>query len=207
MIDFSEPHQVSRLLHDLPCPWGIAGGWAVDLFLDRVTREHQDIEVAIFREDQLLLQDYLCLRGWSFEHVRDGRFYPWMKGESLALPVHEIWGRCEREPLRRLEVLLNERVTDAFIFRRDPRVRLQIERAFFQSRSGIPILAPEVVMLYKSKRATEPKEQLDFSNIVGALDAERRQWLLESLGTVDSEHDWLAALRGPDPTRPADWIR
>ena len=77
MRDFSEPHQVLGLLRDLPCPWGIAGGWAVDLFLDRLTRGHQDIEVAIFRDDQLVLQDYLCLRGWSLEYVRGYRFFPW----------------------------------------------------------------------------------------------------------------------------------
>jgi aminoglycoside-2''-adenylyltransferase len=199
MKDFSEPRQVLRLLHDLPCPWGIAGGWAVDLFLDRVTREHQDIEVAIFRDDQLVLQDYLSFRGWSFECVRNGRLYPWLKREALAAPVHEIWGRSEGEPPQRLEVLLNERTTDAFIFRRDPRIKMPIERAFFKSKSGIPILAPEIVMLYKSKRATEHKEQLDFSNIAGALSAEQRQWLLESLGAMDPEHDWLTPL-GRDVT-------
>jgi hypothetical protein len=182
MRDFSEPHHVSRLLRDLPCPWGVAGGWAVDLFLDSVTREHQDIEVAIFREDQLLLQDYLSFRGWSLEHVRDGRFYPWLKGERLVLPVHEIWCR-------------NERVTDAFVFRRDSRIRIPMHRTFVQSNNGIPILAPEIVLLYKSKRAAEHKEQLDFSNTLGALDVERRQWLLQSVTAIDPEHDWLAALR------------
>jgi Aminoglycoside-2''-adenylyltransferase len=195
MRDFSELHQVLRLLRDLPCPWGIAGGWAVDLFLDRLTREHQDIEVAIFRDDQLVLQDYLCLRGWSLDYVRGGRFFPWLKGEALALPVHEIWGQNDSEPSQRLEVLLNERATDAFIFRRDPRIRMPIERAFIKSEKGIPILAPEIVMLYKSKRATEHKEQLDFSNVLSAFDAERRQWLLENLEAMDPDHDWLTALR------------
>jgi Aminoglycoside-2''-adenylyltransferase len=59
MNDFTEPQKVARLLEEVRCSWGVAGGWALDLFLDRVTREHQDIEVAIFREDQLILQEYL----------------------------------------------------------------------------------------------------------------------------------------------------
>jgi aminoglycoside-2''-adenylyltransferase len=200
MRDLSEPQQVARLLHDLPCPWGIAGGWAIDLFLDRVTREHQDVEVAIFRQDQSRLQDYLCDRGWSFEHVRDGRFNPWLKGEFLVLPIHEIWGRS-REPLQRLEVLLNERDTDVFIFRRDPRIMIPLERVFLRSKSGIPILAPEIVLLYKSKRATEHKEQLDFSSILSALHVERRKWLIESLSLMDPEHEWLPALSRPNPER------
>jgi hypothetical protein len=78
-----------------------------------------------------------------------------------------------------LEVLLNEREANAFVFRRDSRVVASIDRTFIQSNSGIPVLAPEIVLLYKSKRAVEPKEQLDFSNMLNALDTERRQWLLE----------------------------
>jgi Aminoglycoside-2''-adenylyltransferase len=50
MRDFSKTHEVSNLLGDLPCPWGVAGGWAVNLFLERVTREHQDI-----LEDRMLI--------------------------------------------------------------------------------------------------------------------------------------------------------
>jgi hypothetical protein len=205
MIDFSEPHEVSRLLHDLKCPWGIAGGWAIDLFLDRVTREHQDVEIAIFRQDQLTLQDYLCFRGWSLDYVRDRRFNPWLKGEFLVSPVHEIWGRSGSEPRQRLEVLLNECPTDAFIFRRDPRIRIQLERVFLRSNSGISILAPEIVLLYKSKRATEHKEQLDFSSTLAALDAERRGWLIDSLALLDPEHDWLAALKDPITKRDMVW--
>jgi hypothetical protein len=148
----------------------------------------------------LTLQDYLCDRGWSFEHVRDGRFNPWLKGEFLLLPIHEIWGRSG-EPSQRLEVLLNERVTDAFIFRRDPRIKIPLERVFLRSESGIPILAPEIVLLYKSKRATEHKEQLDFSSALSALDAERREWLIDSLTLINPGHEWLVALRGPNTMR------
>lgn len=48
-------------------PWFVAGGWAIDLFLDRVTREHSDIEIAVLREDQLALQRHLV--GWQFTKV------------------------------------------------------------------------------------------------------------------------------------------
>jgi hypothetical protein len=195
MTYFSEAQGVRSLLVDLSCAWGVAGGWAVDLFLDRVTRKHQDIEVAIFREDQLNLQEYLSMRGWSFEYVRNGRFYPWARAERLLLPVHEIWCRNDSGPLPRLEVLLNERVADTFVFRRDSRITTPIEYAFLRSNSGIPILAPEIVLLYKSRRATESKEDMDFANTLEALDARARQWLLESLVETDPEHVWLDVLR------------
>jgi len=107
------------------------------------------------------------------------------------------WCRIRTGPLRRIEVLLNEREANAFIFRRDFRIVAPINRTFVRSNSGIRVLAPEIVLLYKSKGPTEPKEQQDFSNMVDALDMERRQWLIESISAIDPEHRWLAALRGP----------
>src|SRR6185503_19867557 len=93
---FEHALEVSRLLLELKCPWGIARGWAVDLYLIRVTRQHHDIEVAIFRDDQLEFQRYLLIRNWSMTKVINGQFHPWMEGKRLSLPVREIWcGRNE----------------------------------------------------------------------------------------------------------------
>lgn len=195
MNDFTESQEVQHLLTNLRCTWGIAGGWALDLFLDRVTREHKDIEVAIFREDQLILQEYLSAQGGFLEYVREGQFFPWRRGERLVLPIHEIRCRTPSSSLRCLEVLLNERKEDAFVFRRDSRIGAPITRAFLQSKSGIPVLAPEIVLLYKSKGFGDAKEQLDFSNILDALDAEHCQWLFESIATIDPENPWLTALK------------
>jgi hypothetical protein len=196
MNDFAEPQKIASLLHNFQCRWGVAGGWALDLFLDRVTREHQDIEVAIFREDQLVLQEYLSFRGWSFDYVHEGQLSTWPIGESVRLPIHEIWCRAQSGPVRRLEVLLNEREADTFVFRRDSRIVAPVSRTFVRSNSGIPVLAPEIVLLYKSKHALQPKEQLDFSNALDALDTERREWLFASLALDDPGHVWLQELRG-----------
>jgi hypothetical protein len=195
MNDFSEPQDVSRLLQSVRCRWGVAGGWAIDLFLDRVTREHQDIEVAILREDQLMLQEHLASHGWSFECVHGGRLSPWPIGESLQWPSHEIWCRSQSGPVRRLEVLLNERRADAFVFRRDSRIVAPLDHTFIRSKRGIPILAPEIVLLYKAKRPFQTKEQADFSSALDALAPERLQWLIASLTVADPGHAWLADLR------------
>ena len=191
MNSFTEPREVQRTLADLQCSWGVAGGWAIDLFLDRITRKHQDIEVAVFRDDQLTLQEYFACRGWSLDYVDNGQLIPWPIGKRLALPVHEIWCRNIKS---RIEVLLNECEDDAFVFRRDPRITAPVERTFIRSNTGIPVLAPEIVLLYKSKRASEPKEQQDFANALDTLDAARRRWFGESIAVIDPNHRWLAAL-------------
>jgi hypothetical protein len=45
------PEQVAQLLRGVEIPWWIAGGWALDLFMGRQTRAHNDIEISVFRGD------------------------------------------------------------------------------------------------------------------------------------------------------------
>lgn len=52
--------EISLLFQDMPIVWGIAGGWALDLHIGRQTREHEDIDVIIFRQDQQEVYSYLC---------------------------------------------------------------------------------------------------------------------------------------------------
>ena len=83
--------EILPLMEQFSAPWCVAGGWAIDLFLDNLTRSHADIELTVFRQDQLLLQTYL--REWLLEKVIDGRRVAWAEGERLELPVHEIHAR------------------------------------------------------------------------------------------------------------------
>jgi ribosomal protein S18 acetylase RimI-like enzyme len=191
----TEPEEVQHILRDFRRPWGVAGGWALDLFLGRVTRKHADIEVAIFREDQLALREYLSSLGWSFEYVRSGELFPWPAAQKLNLPIHEIWCSNSMGPLRRLEVLLNERESDEFVFRRNSQIRVPVRRTFLtHSADGVPFLAPEIVLLYKSKNATDSKEQLDFVNALDSLGTDVHQRLSAALTIIDPGHPWLAAL-------------
>ena len=46
---------VEPLAHDLKVferPWYISSGWALDLFLGRVTRVHHDVDFVVARTDQ-----------------------------------------------------------------------------------------------------------------------------------------------------------
>jgi hypothetical protein len=52
-MPFQEPHKIAELFKNYDGTWSVAGGWAIDLFLDTETRSHKDIEVIILRNDQL----------------------------------------------------------------------------------------------------------------------------------------------------------
>src|ERR1700743_545650 len=43
------PREVATQFAALDVPWCVAGGWALDLWHGRMTREHEDIEIAMPR--------------------------------------------------------------------------------------------------------------------------------------------------------------
>ena len=75
---------VAELFTPLAITWGFCGGWAIDLFLDRPTRPHKDVDVAILRSDQLHVFAGLRRRGWRLEKAVDGRLIPLAEDEEIA---------------------------------------------------------------------------------------------------------------------------
>ena len=85
---------IRPLMDGFPGPWCVAGGWALDLFLGRVTRSHADVELAIFRQDQALLHRHFST--WELEKIVNGQRHVWSEAQRLELPVHEIHARSKR---------------------------------------------------------------------------------------------------------------
>ena len=186
-----DPEVLGALMRGFHAPWCIAGGWALDLFLGRETRPHADVDVALFRGDQLLLRHHFV--GWTFEKVLGGVLERWEKGEWLHPPIHEVHARSGDQPSVNLEFLLNERTADRWVFRRNPEVSCPLDRVILQSGAGLPVLCPAVVLLYKAK-APRTVDELDFTVVRGNLDAEQLTWLESALRTCHPGHRWLARL-------------
>src|SRR6266571_6237524 len=104
MPTFGPVLEAADVMRGFPHPWYIAGGWAIDLYIGHETREHDDIDVAILRDDQAQLRTHLA--PWTFEKVVDGQRLRWAEGEWLNLPVHEVHATSETQV--RIEFLLNE---------------------------------------------------------------------------------------------------
>jgi hypothetical protein len=188
------PEHVAALLSGFDAPWWIAGGWALDLFLDAETRRHGDVDVAVLRGDHLAL--HRLLRHWDLRYATaEGTLVPW-DGRPLTLPTHAVWARRSREqdgPWT-FEVLLNEHRGDRWVYRRDPAVSRLLDD-LGAHRDGIPFLAPEVVLLYKSKSPTATDEG-DFDAVAPHLAEPARSWLRDALRTCAPRHAWLERLSG-----------
>jgi hypothetical protein len=45
-----DPSHLLELMRGFAAPWWVAGGWALDLWLGRRTRDHEDLDVAVLRK-------------------------------------------------------------------------------------------------------------------------------------------------------------
>src|SRR5690606_18589765 len=183
--------------------WAIASGWALDLFLGTPSRYHEDLDVEISYRDQLAVQKALLRRGWRLDQVVEGGVYaPWPEGEVVRDGVHQVHGRREDAFV---DVLLAPRNGDAWAYRRDERVTLPLARAIrttdgrgrehASAPGGIPYLAPEAVLLFKSRSSAggrerpvpRPKDTADFERVLPHLQPGQRAWLSEALERVHGE--------------------
>ena len=179
---------VARLMSGYLHSWWIAGGWAIDLFLGKQSRVHEDLDIAVLRRNQRGL--YRHIASWKPPKVVNGSLLPWLEDEALELPIHEIHAFPEGE---RLELLLNEAEADHWIFRRNMAVSMPLRRLTIRTTSGLPILCPEVVLLYKAKRPLS-RDNDDFARVLPRLSHEAKEWLASALDICHPDHEWRSAV-------------
>ena len=184
--------ELPALLAGLEAPWWVAGGWALDLFLGRETRRHEDLDVAMLRRDQLALHRHL--RGWDLRYATpEHTLEPW-DASYLRLPVHGIWARRSAGVAVpwTCEFLLNEERDGYWVYHRNETVTRALKE-IGGLRDGVPFLRPEIVRLYKSTEDS-PKSATDFEVILPSLEADARSWLSEALAACDPRHISLVEL-------------
>jgi hypothetical protein len=170
--------------------WAVAGGWAIDLWLDDQTREHHDVEVVVKRHDQLALRlglgnewELRCLdppgSGWR----------PW-GGERIEPPAFQVQARSASGEF---DIFLETTRDDHWRFRRDERIERPMSEFTTLTAAGIPVVRPEVQLLYMAK-SNEPKHAHDFSITRPRLDDQATSWLARSLVLTHPGHPWLNQL-------------
>jgi hypothetical protein len=132
-----------------------------------------------------------------------GGWVSWEEDDWLALPVHQILVRSEGsgppgkswDPSPgEIQYFLNEVEDGVWRSRRDPdRVTRPVEEVAVRSASGIPIVAPEIQLLYKAKWHRDNDEH-DFRVAGPLLSAGQRAWLKKALRAIHPEDPWLDVL-------------
>ncbi len=186
--------ELKQLMQGFQAQWCVSSGWALDAFVGSPSRYHFDLDLLIWREDQLSLRQHLLAEGWELHVPVEGVYHTWAADEFLELPLHQVHARKEG---RFLDVLFAERDAKVWRFRRDPQITHEISSVMLPSNLGFKILAPEIVLLFKSRSnggAARSKDNQDFARALGYLPASARAWLRLALQKTAPDHAWLAAL-------------
>ena len=194
---------IAEVMAGFRAPWALCGGWAIDAWLGRQTRDHGDIDILVFIQDQQALFDYLA--GWQLvahdPHTSDDTAEPW-DGRPLGLPGH-LHGRLntgEGLPERvnaaaqqgfSLDIQLNDRSGDDWILPRQPRISLPLRNGVQRSPWDLPTAVPEVLLFFKACDLRR-RDKLDFLGLLPHLTAEQRDWLRDAISLIG--HPWLSQL-------------
>jgi hypothetical protein len=186
------PFEAVPLLSPIRTPWWIAGGWALDLYLGKVTRSHKDLDIGIFRKDAAIV--HAALPGWEFFEARDGVLSRLAVGDAPRAEVNSLWCKRANAAQWELELMLDACDGEFWVFRRDARITYPLSSAIRRNPEGIAYLAPEIQLLYKA-RATRAQDQADFDHVAPHLDRDARTWLRDSLMSTGPEHAWFSILK------------
>jgi GrpB-like predicted nucleotidyltransferase (UPF0157 family) len=199
---FAPVAELAQELKDFAHNWYVSSGWALDLFLGRVTRAHFDVDVVVARADQLDLQQHMISRGWKFMTPLKARLEPWPMHMRMELPRHQAHAHRSGAFI---DFLLTDMEHGAWRYRRDRTIIQSTERIGLRTTgavpglgAGIPFLAPELALLFKSKNTSNKpehnKDQDDFEQVIPHLSAESRAWLRWALLATDPAHPWIERL-------------
>ena len=218
---FEPVHAVGSLLSRLAAPWWITGGWAIDLAVGHVTRDHADVNVMMLERDEHALRG---LTGVDVQLIAGGQPGPWPAGCRLtAVPdpgpgpkggpgrpigPDRLVLRGEDLPLP-AEMIPASAVGALWVYKKGSHVFTRPLAEVTRHWQGIPFLAPEVVLLIKARpglgRPGTDNDQRDFEAALPVLSAEQRSWLkdaIEGHPRPPRQHRWTAELV-TDPQRPA----
>ncbi|MBA3870086.1 MAG: amino acid transporter [Anaerolineae bacterium] len=184
--------EVITLFAEAPFQWGLAGGYAVEQFLGINFRSHGDMDVTIYRDEQLKAQSWLS--GWEL-YAADppGTLRKWTANEYLPIGIHDIWGHKIASTAWQFQFMLAEVDGDEWVSRRSSKIRGK-RNDLIVKYNDLPCIRIEVQLMYKAK-SLRPKDELDFQMCLPKLSHDAKQWLKESLLLLYPEgHRWLSFL-------------
>jgi hypothetical protein len=89
------PSETAKLLASVDVPWWVAGGWALDLFLEGTSRAHQDLDVGVLRRDSA--EVLRAMSSWELFEARSG-VTPLTARQRPHAKVNSLWCRPTSQP-------------------------------------------------------------------------------------------------------------
>ncbi len=180
--------EVWELFTAAPFDWWVSGAVALELYAGRSWRSHADADAGL-RRDQMQ-QVAAHMEAWELAVAAGGRLAPW-DGAGLQDGQNNVWARRPGERVWRIDLTVGDGDDHRWIYRRDPRVTRPWAEAVLRTSDGIPFLAPDLQLLFKSK-VTRPKDHQDAEEVIPLLNSESRGFLSTHLPTGHPWHHLLS---------------
>lgn len=209
-------NEISEHLSGMDVEWYLCGGFAIDAYLGNITRKHKDIDITVSFNDMKECIQYLKSKGWEIDApVGNQRLVPvefalqhselnfdniwcYKKGADFII-TEKVDGPFkymkfidrEQTKLDFIEVIFNKIENGIFYYQKNHDITLDIDSAFIK-RGEVSILAPEIVLLYKSRNYENRDYQHDFDMVINKLDKERYDWFINAMNTAYPQgHIWI----------------
>ncbi len=162
--------EMTQLFVGAPFLWGLAGGYAVEQFVGKRFRDHGDIDVIVFRDQQIDVQRWLS--DWHlYAADPSGSLRPWAESEYSPYGIHDIWGHTGIQAWQ-LQIMLTEG-EGAGCFSKRSRLNDGQRGDLIVAYRSVPCIRIEVRLLYKSKNPRS-KDDLDFQTCLPLMGLEHR---------------------------------
>ncbi|HEY4267302.1 MAG TPA: hypothetical protein VGM94_03825 [Galbitalea sp.] len=167
----------------------LSGGCALDLWLGQPSRAHEDIDVSVLSEDWRLVVE--SLPSWiGLFAAEKGQLWPIDASEQP--PPSNTWCEDVRTGEMVLQINAETGSESCWIYRRNSAVTLPWSDALSEV-DGLPIVAPAVQMLWKSK-SPGAKDESDWDVVIPKLGLDQRRWLSASIRVAHPESPWAQRL-------------
>ena len=185
------PAELARRLSGISKPWCVVGGWALDLWHGRQTRDHEDLEFTILRDDFKAFRRWL--KGMRFHTVASGVIEHLPARKEPPAAISQIWCEDIQERCWRVDMMIEPGTPDLWVYKRDATITRPRADMVAVTPDGIPYLKPAAVLLFKAKYRRD-KDELDFVNALPRLEPSERAWLKACLATAHPGHEWAKLL-------------
>ena len=209
-------YQANRLLSGHGFEYAFCGGFAIDLFLGYESRPHGDIDITAYWQDRDIIikhmqslgyDVYEIIGGGKGHHITDintqyrlknnifcckkdctlPKFTKTEEDDIYIIDVLDIY----QSELDFLEFIFNHKNDTHFIYSRNSRIRHSLDDAVLYN-NGVPYLAPEICLLYKSTSVDRPGYRQDYKLAAKAMNQRQKKWLNDALKTANPKgHIWI----------------
>lgn len=182
-------------------PWCVVGGWALDLWHGRETREHHDLEFTILRQDFDRFRTMLAdgedktprAEGLIFYTAIDGVLTLLPDNQPLPAAAHQVWCWDLAAACWRVDMMIEPGTVESWVCKRDHAIARPRKDIVGRSTGDVPYLGAAAILLLKAKHR-RPKDEADFETALPTLEPSEKRWLKESLARLHPGHGWLERL-------------